>query len=126
MTQAEFDAADNAKLDATVIKLDRRKQVATGDARNSEMLTEDSGAREFVARHSGKFLYCHDQGSWFAWSGSHWKEDRTGLVFDIARNLARDLSDTEQPRMQAIARKTGFAAGIERFSRHDRAFAVTA
>jgi putative DNA primase/helicase len=95
------------------------------ERRNSQVLTEELAAGEFVLRHTGKLLYCNDHGAWFVWTGAHWKLERTGLAFDEARKVAHDLSEAEVTKTQIMARKTGFVSGIERFARHDRVFSVT-
>lgn len=90
-----------------------------------EVLTEDAAALEFAARHNGQILYCHDHGSWFAWSGNHWEIERTDLAFDWVRRLVRELAAGGASRAKAVAGKTSFASGVERCCRSDRAFAVT-
>ena len=59
------------------------------------------------------------------WTGAIWRQNRTGLGFQFARELARDLSIREPDRVRYVSSKTSFAAGVERFARSDPAFAVT-
>jgi putative DNA primase/helicase len=93
---------------------------------NGDLLTEDWAARQFAERHAGKLLYCHDTGSWYEWSGAAWIPNRTGLAFQWARELARELCENEAAKTRFIASKTSFAVGVEKFCRSDPAFAVTA
>jgi hypothetical protein len=90
------------------------------------LVTEDSSALQFTALHAGQLLFDHDVGQWFAWSGTHWRRETTGLAFEWARQLARTLSESKKPGTRYALRKTSFAGGVERFARVDRAFAVTA
>jgi putative DNA primase/helicase len=89
------------------------------------LVTEDSAAQHFAELFQSKLRYCHTTGTWFEWTGQVWTRDRTGLAFQWARELARDLSRDELPRARYINSKTSFASGVERFARHDPTFAVT-
>jgi putative DNA primase/helicase len=92
---------------------------------SSELVTEDHGAIEFARLYAGRLRYCHDTGSWFEWTGSIWQQNKTGLAFQFARELARDLAITEPDKIRYVTSKTSFAAGVEKFARSDPAFAVT-
>ncbi len=94
-------------------------------SRSNDLLTQDAAALKFADLHGGKLLYDHDHGSWFAWIGSRWQRERTGLAFEWARQLARQMAESESPRTRMAASKTDFASGVERFARSDRVFAVT-
>ena len=83
-------------------------------------------ALEFARLHKGKLLFDHDAGCWFEWSGAHWRKERTGLAFEWACHLARELSEGKKAGTRYALRKTSFPAGVERFARVDRMFAVTA
>lgn len=91
----------------------------------NDVVTEDSAALQFAERYAGKLLYDHDVGAWFTWSGSHWRRETTGLAFEWARNLSRELGEDAPAKSRAVVAKTSFASGVERFSKSDRAFAVT-
>jgi len=90
------------------------------------LVTEDSAALEFAQLYRGKLLYDHNVGAWHEWTGSHWRRETTGLAFEWARQLARRLSAGKKAGTRKALCKTTFAAGVERFARVDRAFAVTA
>ncbi len=94
-------------------------------ANSNELITEDQAAIEFSRLYSGRLRYCHTRGRWFEWSGARWKENQTGIAFNYARELARDLAAKEQDRVRYVTNKTSFAGGVERFARCDPAFAVT-
>jgi putative DNA primase/helicase len=98
---------------------------AKSNGLGNELLTEDSGALEFLKLYRDKLRFDRDKGAWFEWTDSVWRENRTGLAFHWARELARALAITEPDRVRYVASKTGFAGGVERFARCDPAFAVT-
>jgi putative DNA primase/helicase len=91
-----------------------------------ELITEDSVALEFTQRHRDKLRFDHNIGKWFVWIGTHWQREQTKLAFSWARELVRELTAAESVKCRAVASKTSFAAGVERFTQSDRAFAVTA
>ena len=99
---------------------------AYASAANNGALTEDAAALHFAGKYRDRLLFCHDHGKWFEWSGAHWRQDNTGLAFDLARSLSRTLAEDEAPRVKALAEKTAFVRGVEQFARHDRVFAATA
>ncbi|MGW8788835.1 phage/plasmid primase, P4 family, partial [Heyndrickxia sporothermodurans] len=92
---------------------------------NAELLTEDWAARAFAERHAGQLLFCHDSGKWHVWTGAAWVPNRCDVVLQWARELAREMRAGESTKVQAIAAKVSFAAGVERFARSDPVFAVT-
>ena len=94
-------------------------------ALSNELVTEDQAALEFARRHADRLRFCHDAGTWYEWTGSNWRQNRTGLAFQFARELSRDLAIREPDRVRYVASKTSFAGGVERFARSDPAFAVT-
>ncbi len=91
----------------------------------NDVITEDGAALRFAELFAGKLRYCHDTGSWFEWSGTHWARNRTGLAFQWARELARDLARNEKAKTRAALSRTGFAAGVESSRRAIPTFAVT-
>lgn len=105
--------------------LHRDRATETRPAKSNEIITEDSAAEQFASLYKGRLRYCHDTGAWFEWSGSAWKQNRTGTAFQWARELSRHLSIKEPDKVRFIASKTSFSAGVERFARSDPAFAVT-
>src|SRR3954451_7289848 len=87
-------------------------------------VTEDSAALAFAERYRDKLRFDHDIGKWFVWTGARWECERTGLAFTWARDLARDLAKSEPNKVRLVSSKTSFAAGVERFARTDRTFAI--
>lgn len=95
------------------------------DYRCNDLLTEDNAAARFTELFADKLRFCHDTGAWFEWTGAAWRRNRTGLAFNWARNLARDLAESEPDKVRYVTGKTSFATGVEKFARTDPAFAVT-
>src|SRR6516225_1354287 len=89
------------------------------------IVTEDSVALEFAEIHKGELLFDHDRGKWFRYDGSRWSLEGTKLALEWARQLARRMAETDDPKARYAIRKTSFASGVERFAQSDRAFAVT-
>ncbi|CUT15795.1 DNA primasehelicase phageassociated [Bradyrhizobium sp.] len=90
----------------------------------NDIVTEDSAASDFVNRHGGSLRYCHSTGAWFRWNHVFWKKDQTGVAFQWARELARELSEDQDERKRFNTNKTSFASGIERFAKSDQRVAV--
>jgi putative DNA primase/helicase len=91
---------------------------------SNDVVTEDSVALAFRDKYEGQLLYCHDEGSWFHWTGFHWKRERTGLAFEWTRQHVRELTQDQSASTRQKCNKTSFAAGVEKFSRTERAFAA--
>lgn len=89
------------------------------------IITEDSAATEFVERHGQDLRYCHTAGSWFIFETTHWREDETGKALQMARVLARQLSENQDATKFAGLNRTSFTSGVERFARGDPMVAVT-
>ncbi len=93
---------------------------------NVGLVTEDEGAILFAERHQGQLRFCHDHGAWFEWTGSIWKRNGTARAFHFARELARQMAESQDRKTEVTARKASFAGAVERFARADPVFAVTA
>lgn len=104
----------------TLIHLDPRKPLP-----KPGLVTEDSAALLFADEYRGKLRYCHDTGSWFEWRDTVWRKNRTGLAFEWARALVRDISSDASDKVKANVAKSTFAIGVERYCRSDPTFAVT-
>ena len=84
----------------------------------NDIVTEDSAALRFVERHGQDLRYCHSTGKWYRWNTVFWVVDQTRLVFQWARELARELK-------RARSAKGTFASGVERYAKVDPKCAVT-
>lgn len=88
--------------------------------------SEDAAAIAFVNLNRSELRYCHSTGGWFAFTGTHWKQNHDRIAFDRARELVRKLTRTLSPKERATAGKAAVAAAVERFAQADRELAVTA
>lgn len=111
-----------SREEGEIRRIGRPKPVITS---GSDIVTEDSAALEFASRYRDKLRYCWDTGAWFHCEDGHWTANRTGLAFQWARDLVRDISKNEPDKIRYVSSRTSFAAGVERFVRSDPAFAVT-
>lgn len=116
---------DSGPVDAGPAPLARAKRQRRKAANDGDLLTEDWAAQQFAQRHVGRLLFCHDTGKWYVWTGAAWAPNRSGIAFQWARELAREMSVREADKTRFIVSKTSFAAGVERFARVDPVFAVT-
>jgi putative DNA primase/helicase len=91
----------------------------------NDIVTEDSAALRFVERHGQDLRYCHSTGKWYRWNTVFWVVDQTRLVFQWARELARELAEGQDERKRYITNKTSFASGVERYAKVDPKCAVT-
>jgi putative DNA primase/helicase len=91
----------------------------------NDIVTEDSAAMEFVERHGENLRFCHSTGAWFKWNAVFWCKDQTGIAYQWARELARQLGEDQDERKRYITNKTSFASGVERFAKVDPRIAVT-
>ncbi|RJT36222.1 hypothetical protein D3227_21220 [Mesorhizobium waimense] len=94
-------------------------------ADDTTTVTEDGAALTFAAYFSDRLRYDHDTATWYEWTGSHWRPNKTKIAFHWARELARELAASTAGKAAAAVRKTSFAAGVERFVQADPEIAVT-
>lgn len=88
--------------------------------------TEDGIALAFEARFKDQLRFDHNSGSWFEWTGSHWKREETQLAFHWCRTIARELVAVHDDAKAAVTMaRAGSARGVEALARSARAFAVT-
>lgn len=85
------------------------------------MPTEDSLALQFTALYDGKFVFCHDSGSWYHWDGVHWKKDRTRYPLQLMREICRAKNEDAKP----VLGKMVTASGALKFAAGDLRMAVT-
>jgi P4 family phage/plasmid primase-like protien len=69
--------------------------------------TEDSLASLFTARYEGKFLFCHDTGAWYHWSGAHWQKDRMRDPLHLMRLLCREMNLDSKPVLGKLVTANG-------------------
>jgi putative DNA primase/helicase len=90
------------------------------------LLTEHGVALAFTEQFHDRLRYCHDAGSWYEWTGTHWRQDRKHAAFSFARQLVAHANREAEFKTQAVTGKAAFAGGVEKFAQRDPAHAVTA
>jgi putative DNA primase/helicase len=90
------------------------------------IISEHTVALAFTEEHRNKLRFDHDIGKWFCWNDQIWQCERTLLASAWARDIAASMVDGEDDKTRRVAGRHSFAAGVEKFARADRAFAVTA
>ncbi len=88
--------------------------------------TPDGVAKCFGQQQAGKLRYCHESQAWFVWDGVVWRRDRTGLVLQRVREVAREMSTNPAGEVFRAAGQKGFVADVENLARSDPALAVGA
>ena len=83
-------------------------------------------ADELIRRHSGKLLFDHSSGRWFAWDGSRYRPDEKARVNELVKAIIREVSGALKDGERAKLAKAATVAGIERHARSDPKAAVTA
>lgn len=113
---------------AAVVEIAAHSQVAKPQKRAeppaNPILTEEAAAIEFANRYGGHLRFDHDAGVWRRWTGAAWQENKTGVAFHLARELARELAGKDDKAKPTTA-STKFAKGVEQFARADPVFATT-
>jgi putative DNA primase/helicase len=89
------------------------------------VVSEHTTALAFTEEHRGQLLYEHLSGTWYRWLDIYWRCEETALALDLARAIAARLVENEDDKTRRNAGRHSFAAGVEKFARADRAFAVT-
>ncbi len=83
--------------------------------------TEDGIALAFESRFENELRFDHHAGTWFHWDGTRWRREETDLAFAWARGMCREINAHGKANLARAAT----AAGVERFTRAARCFAVT-
>jgi putative DNA primase/helicase len=94
--------------------------------RDQRVITQDGIAGIFAKRYADRLRYCHSARSWFEFDGARWRRDEVNRAFEFVRQIAREISEGKEHKELKEFRKTAFAAGVEKFSQSDPAFARTA
>lgn len=102
---------------------DDRNVVRLPTSESKAPVSEDSIACLAAKEHEGEVAWCPERGSWLVWTGTRWRNDSTGEVFERVRNVCRAMS------IALTAEKWGkFAAvsAVEKFMRTHPSMVVPA
>ena len=72
------------------------------DGKKQQLITEDAAALVFTVRHCDQLRFDHDTGKWFVWTGKYWRLERTKLAFAWARDLARELTQSNAAKARVV------------------------
>lgn len=53
--------------------------------------TDTGNGKRFAQQHGRDLKYVPELGKWLTWRGSHWEIDRTGEVFEMAKETAKSI-----------------------------------
>ena len=98
------------KLAAKGVLTERLKPRAR---RKPDAAGEEKIALDFADRYDGRFVYDHDRGAWFRWTGEIWQRDTDEYALDCVRALVREFGGT----------RIKIATAVERAARTDRRLA---
>jgi putative DNA primase/helicase len=124
--ECSYRAGQKRRNEEKAFEKDQLFRAIPAAAPGVDAVTEDSAALVFRDKYKGHLLYDHDLNAWFVWDGQRWRFDKTMLAFEYARQLSRELTRSHFGKSKRIENGTTFAAGVEKFARSDRAFAVDA
>ena len=110
-----------ARLDLTKSSSRGQRQIRKTDTRSPSAvdMSEDAIALAFTDTYKDSLRFDSEIGSWFHWDGTRWRQEKTNLALDYARQTARAQGGGEK-----TWGKASVAAGVEKFARADRAHAV--
>jgi putative DNA primase/helicase len=92
----------------------------------SPVFTEVDIADDFARQHAHELRYVAQWGQWMKYDGRCWREERTLLVFDLIRNLCRELARESNNKSEIKTIKSAKTiAAVERITKADRRIAAT-
>jgi putative DNA primase/helicase len=94
-------------------------------ALSNEAVSEDLAGLAFIEQHGRNLRFCHDSGCWYRWDGQIWREDKTRLAFQFARELIRSMVVDADDRKRISVGRAAFANGVEKFAKGDPKVAVS-
>ena len=82
-----------------------------------ESPSEDAFALAFVANHGAHMRYVSKLNHWYRWDGKRFREDATGKVYHLIRELVR--AAVEGQKSERTTATASFVSGVERLARTD-------
>jgi len=93
---------------------DKPKKVPTDEAPAVFACTDTGNAERLVERHGRDVRYNHGRGVWHVWTGTHWSEDATGRMDQVAKETARSIpSEAAALQDEAYIRHLKWASSSE-------------
>jgi putative DNA primase/helicase len=92
----------------------------------SPVFAEVDIADDFAKQHAHELRYVAEWGRWMKYDGQCWREERTLLVFDLIRNLCKELARESNNKSEIKTIKSAKTiAAVERIAKADRRIAAT-
>ena len=88
------DEIERLAAAATPIEIDRMADATAAEKPQGDLASEDALALKFSEKHAETLRYVNFWGKWLQWDGARWKFEDTLFVFDLARNLLREIDAT--------------------------------
>ena len=98
---------------------------ANGELDRPAEFSDDALALRFTNEHGSDLRYTASLGRWNRWDGTHWPEDDTLEVYDLARTSCRATAATTEKSLVARIGSAQTIAAVERLARSDRRHAAT-
>ena len=106
---------------ATKARVPQRARAASAAVTPEGMPSEDAVALAFVDRHT-EHIYVAPWHRWYTWDGMRWREDSTGKIYELIRNLVRAL--VAGGKAERSTANASFVAGVEKLLRTDQRIVV--
>lgn len=87
-----------------------------------ESPSEDAVALAFVANHGHEHRYVPPWHRWLRWDGKRWRDDSTGFVYELIRELVRACA--QGSKAERSTANASFIGGVERLLRTDQRIVV--
>ncbi|MGA8150447.1 MAG: phage/plasmid primase, P4 family [Terriglobales bacterium] len=85
--------------------------------------SEDWLSQRFIQQHGENLRYVEVTGHWHVWTGQLWKQDDTGAVVEMAREVCRESANelnAATPGKGRAAASARIISAVEKLSRSDR------
>lgn len=107
-----------------ILKLDIAKHgPMLGDSARTEViapeLSEDALAERFISHHGEGWHHVPLWGTWFAWTGSQWRADALGRVFQAIRMICRTAAHGAKPQDARKVASTRTIQAVQKIVAHD-------
>ncbi len=118
---AEHDTEERLALQGRVPDAEEEDAADRADG-----VSDDHLALEFTRRHAASLRYVASWSRWLRWDGSRWRFDEKLCVYDLAREVCRDLSglSRSQPASDRV-RSASTVAAVVRLAQADPRHART-
>jgi putative DNA primase/helicase len=79
--------------------------------------TEGGNANRLSDLHGNNIRYCGHMGTWFIWDGNRWAEDKTSTIYQMSRDVVKDLYAEAKLKLARLHNGQGSAAAAAMVSK---------